>query len=77
MKITVTAKHIKNGKPQDSSSCPIGLALREQFLNEEIYVGISTVDVGSKFFGLSTRARSFVRKFDFGLPVKPFTFNLK
>lgn len=77
MKITVTAKHIKNGKPKKVSVCPIALSLKEQFPNKRICVEGYVIHIGNLSFSVSERARKFILKFDQKLPVKPFTFNLK
>ena len=78
MIVKVTMKHIKNGKKHDCRYCPIGLALKD--------AGINTMDKEhwvSKGFamwlknGVSRKFEDFSSKFDFGIPVKPFSFRVR
>jgi hypothetical protein len=79
--ITVTADHIAHGRPGSGRECAIALALWEAFPDaEDIGVGdFATVLVGDEpemATLLPEQAREFVRDFDDGQPVEPFTFDL-
>lgn len=79
MTITVTQKHIKEGKRNDIGGCPIALAAREQ-TKDSAFVWLSSLSlvIGGRFqqVRLPRRASKFVDLFDSGRPVKPFKFRL-
>ena len=82
--IEVRQSHIDHGQRNSCKACPIGLAMRERlgpFCNG--------VTVGQKFatvlgadkntpqrFAMPTVTAAFVERFDFGFPVKPFSFRV-
>lgn len=80
LKINVTQQNIIKGRKYTSKSCPIALAFKE--------AGIKKVEVknlqfllrkseDSIMYDLPRMARKFIRAFDEGRPVKPFSFNVK
>ena len=81
--IYVEQWHIDKGKPAECGSCPVALAvkdvLRESFL---VNVGMCTVavftDDGSQSWGddLPEVANRFIDRFDLGMRVSPFSFEL-
>lgn len=86
MKIRVTKKDIKEGKPKSCAKCPIALAVTRKTGYRWILVG-GCVDVyksrrkmadedSYKTAILPLDAHSFIRRFDQGYPVEPFTFDL-
>lgn len=78
MKIEVTQEDISNGIPDDCDYCPIALAAKRAGMesvlvyNSRIIARDEEVDAP-----LSIRARRFVRRFDAGLRVKPFNFEVR
>lgn len=84
MKIKVTEKHIGEGLAGNAKHCPIALAGLEAIEGAtRVRVGFSTMNVqikGSdrqKFLDLPYEAKTFVRRFDNGDPVKPFEFEIE
>ena len=79
--IPVTEEHISRGRPLDSSSCPIALALIDEGCEEVEAApeGISCWVVppgpGGRIFGVSRRVVQFMEDFDAdcGKPPEPFT----
>lgn len=85
IKIHVTSEHIKNGKVCLADACPIYLALEERTGDTNIRVRsdhVARITAPSDIMGVVSRriatlprsARRFIRKFDMGKPVQPFTF---
>lgn len=80
MKISVTAEHIKKGKRQHCSLCPIALAMIDAGI-EDPYVHTNVVLTGIDYesrgyFTLSPAAKRFISRFDCGRAVEPFEFEL-
>ncbi len=79
-KIFVTKKHIKKGKRRKMLSCPIALALKQKFKDQEPEVSSEEVALWSngdqQFYTLPQKAQKFVEDFDEGKKVKPFIFCL-
>ena len=80
MKVNVTAKHIRKGKRSQPCHCPIALALKEQ-LHKEVEVGPYDMFFlyRKKIAGEAKTPDSayyFIRAFDKGHKVKPFTFEV-
>jgi len=78
MQIRVTSKHIKRGKPQQSVTCPIALAVAEKLHKR---AGVDQIDilyrdVRGQWYSCKTPdiVAAFIEDFDIGKPVKPFTF---
>ena len=84
MTITVSAEDIRCGIPNEPCRCPIALATRR--VNPSLQVVVSTKDVSLmssfadlsyKCYDLPAEAKEFVRKFDVGDDVQPFSFELE
>lgn len=84
MKITVTKKHIDAGIRNDCERCPIALAILESVPDS----ASPTVDHSEISFLKDNRftlvhsdtprsAEEFIERFDNGLPVQPFTFEIE
>ena len=83
MKITVTPLDIVAGARGEPCSCPIALAIRRQIPGSDPLVtpeevGIEWDDrrVDYPAYDLPQEARDFIGRFDAGLPVDPFEFDL-
>lgn len=75
MKVKVTDECIRKGFPGEETSCPIALALWDQF---QIQCKIKTnmVEHGYKSITLPKEAIKFIEHFDSSMPVYPFEFDL-
>lgn len=75
MKISVTQKHIDRGIRENMRSCPIALAIRER-IGAEVSVGANYAHCPGKgvWWMLPIKINDFIREFDRGIEVKPFTF---
>jgi hypothetical protein len=82
-RITVSQRSIREGTPDDCSTCPVALALKKAFKGR-----VNDVNVDDKFICLdidgdyvvvkSPRSVTrFVKAFDEGRNVRSFSFNLK
>lgn len=80
MRINVTAEDIANGQPHRCSWCPVALALRRHLLAAKVSVAskiIVTLEDGTGFVkDTPLEACNFIRDFDNGRSVIPFTFDL-
>jgi hypothetical protein len=74
-KITVRRKHIRAGLVKSGTRCPIALACKEH--SENVHVGVDCTLIDSYFNRLPRSAQRFIKAFDAGRPVKPFTFILQ
>jgi hypothetical protein len=76
MKIEVTADDIAEGVPEDGIGCPIACALNRLTGDryEVDYEEVTTPD--GRVIDLPPEARAFIRRFDRGDEVAPFTFEL-
>lgn len=81
--INVTAEHIAQGVQAECTRCPIALAIGEA-LPDATYVSVNLraielTDGPHEVYlqdPLPIRARAFIREFDNGWPVRPFSFEL-
>jgi hypothetical protein len=84
--INVTAEHIAAGERENCERCPVALAIRDAFPHL-VYIevapeGISISLRGADIWGLKAHVdvarevQEFIRAFDSGEPVEPFTFEL-
>lgn len=82
MKISITKKHIADGKPGNAKSCPIALALLD---HKDVYDIVSvnpftmafwSRDLHYRWYTLPRRASDFVVAFDMGRDVTPFEFEV-
>ncbi len=77
MKVTVTAEDIKKGCQAHRNRCPIALALKRLGM-KGVKVGTFQVELdGSDVYPLPVEAQRFIRKFDYGAKVNPFTFTMR
>jgi hypothetical protein len=78
MKITVTAEHIRYGRPCDLLSCPVALAIRDAEWAAFPWVTGGAVEVlGTRInVSLPEEACRFISAFDSGMVVSPFEFDL-
>lgn len=88
MRINVEQKHIDAGT-YEPESCPIALALRDQ-VHHMKYPSVwadGDIQFNGRFYAsaswplyqtrASRRVQQFIKHFDNGKPVEPFSFNLK
>ena len=80
MKINVTKKDIKYAKPGSQTLCPIANALRRKHPKSklaDIKVMPEHVFIYGEQADLPKTARRFIHKFDTGLKVAPFSFEME
>lgn len=80
VKVEVTKGDIENGSRSSARSCPISLAIRRTLKTKFSAVTWVMVDghvSGFPVVSLNSKTEQFVRFFDLGLKVKPFSFRLK
>jgi hypothetical protein len=75
MMIQVSPDNIRKGKRCDSSLCPVALAVREQFPNKMVTVGLQIL-IGCTGYRLTKRVRKIVADYDSLQDMKPFKFRL-
>ena len=75
LNVHVTQDDIKRGKSENPHLCPIACALRKQG-HERITVENWGIQVGRSkdYYDIPAKATAFIEAFDFGVPVKPFSF---
>lgn len=73
-KVEVAPIDITCGKRGSSSSCPIALALKRSFPGNPVHVGTLMITVDDDVAKLPNNAQDFVKNFDNGESVEPFTF---
>ena len=84
MKIKVTQKDIEEGYRGSCHDCPVALAFKRE-VKTAFEIGLS---VGAErilhrevhewdTYTLPKRAQTFIKRFDNGKPVEPFTFEIK
>lgn len=85
MVINVTKKHIKDGTVKSCNSCPVALAIKEQFPKMGVLVTrhqisifkIASTDYQIKLFKSPRSVQRFISSFDKGnSKLKPFSFIL-
>lgn len=85
MIVSIEQKHIDAGEIYSAYECPIALAVRDQYPDfqsvtvtpDDLYIGISLKHGTSEMFDMPDEASAFVRDFDKGKAVQPFTFEAK
>ena len=75
IKINVTQKDINSGVVDSGKKCPIARALKRKGF-EQVFVDTKTCLADGMEYGLPIEARNFIGQFDYGRPVKPFSFIL-
>lgn len=77
--IRVTQDHIDRGMEGNINLCPIAQAIRA--CTEYPYAWVGSIkwytSVGGESMMLPRKARRFIKRFDAGKPVKPFSFKLR
>lgn len=81
MTIHVTQAHIDNGTAKSCEFCPVAEAVREDSGVDCVVssIGLTLFPAGGKpwvSLFLPSEAKRFIRSFDRGLPVEPFSFEL-
>lgn len=76
MKISITRQHIKHGKRDRATLCPIALACKEKGF-KRIKIHYDEFEIDGHIGYLPQKACQFITAFDKGLPVEPFTFRLR
>jgi hypothetical protein len=75
--VHVTQKHIDNGEQCDGRECPIALAARDAFPDIHISVSHHYIFVDGKSQLLPVNVSRFIKTFDGGGMVKPFSFEVQ
>lgn len=79
LSINVTRGDIKKGKRGSRSSCPIAWAIRRCLRPDHclaVAVGEEIVSIDGKLFYLSEKPKDFIYRFDEGVKVAPFIFEI-
>lgn len=85
LKVEVTQQDIEKGEPHFCSSCPISLALTRAF-GEPMSIGYGEIWYGGVMDsqssrvcrqGFSKEVKEFIARFDNGIAVEPFSFELE
>lgn len=74
--IEVTQCHIDSGEPRSCQGCPVALALKSATLHGWA-VGVRSAMTGCHHRLLPHKTIEFIRAFDRGEDVKPFSFEFK
>jgi DNA gyrase inhibitor GyrI len=80
MKINVCQEHINRGERKRCDRCPIALAVKDKLESKDINVNAMGIFVGlyCQFkWHLPKSAQKFIKRFDAGGHVKPFTFEAR
>lgn len=77
LRVTVTANHIAQGRRESCYECPIELALISAGLrSDDVAVGRCIAWINDREYALPEPAQEFIRRFDEGVDVEPFSFEL-
>ena len=79
VRVQVTQQDIDDGKAGEAYRCPVALAARRAFPRQHVRVYapcIMLIESGYPTFDLPSEARRFVDRFDGGVHVEPFEFDL-
>jgi hypothetical protein len=74
--ITVTAQDIRSGQPKNSRGCPVALAMKRS-TQAEVFCGVTVASVNGGSVSLPLSATTFIRAFDHGDEVQPFSFTVE
>ena len=81
MLIHVTSEHIKNGQKGSLFACPIALAIKKKCYDVQVSAGSLWVKKQPDGYFTNMHfpkaVKAFVRKFDCGEEVAPFSFTLR
>lgn len=80
--IRVTAANIRDGRPENTASCPVALALKRCKPARWVadYDQLARRDanfIRGKSIPTPPKVAEFMHRFDKGLPVKPFAFRIR
>lgn len=80
VKVKVTEQHIRMGERENGHCCPLALAIKDALFIEAsklwpdgVFVSDMSVQFGRLRAPHTRKVEAFVRRFDQGKPVKPFT----
>jgi hypothetical protein len=75
--VEVKKRHINNGQPCKSSTCPVALAVKERVKSSRVCVNPYEICVDNLYCPTPKSVARFITKFDRGCkPVQPFNFYL-
>ena len=81
IKVEVTAQDIRRGKRGTCQLCPVAKTVKRVLgrgyrvsICDDIYVTAVKGDIGEVSFNMPVEAQTFINNFDYGRPVKPFSF---
>jgi hypothetical protein len=79
MRIRVTQECINDGVQCDCRACPVALAIRRKYPKRDVSVYRDEMLLRHPYrkISLPQRACDFITAFDEGMPIKPFSFELK
>ena len=81
MLIEVTREHISQGQRQECALCPVALAIKAVIPCTYCAVGVGSVQMIRRKqwydLDLPAKVQKFIKEFDLGLPVRPFSFELE
>jgi hypothetical protein len=84
VEFTVNQEDIVNGLKRNSRACPVALAAKRIFpygnccTGEGLKISVTGVNGCPIFFGLlPPKAKKFIKDFEEGKPVKPFSFKVE
>ncbi len=76
MRISVTQDHIRRGERYMCMRCPVALAVSEQTIAVFVKVNKTNIRVNGQTFRIDTGVRRWIKDFDVGDAVEPFSFEL-
>jgi len=76
MKVTVTVRDIQRGKACSARNCPIAHATKRAFHTKNVVV-LWNLRIDGRRYDMPNRALRFMRRFDDGESVAPFTFTVE
>lgn len=78
VKVEVTKQDIARGIKRDGYSCPVARAMKRTLHRRKIWVGWHYYQIGEDgaFITLPPTVTQFVKAFDSGKKVEPFTFEV-
>jgi len=74
--VRVEKEDIKNGMKMSNVCCPVALALNRTFQTTDVFVGCGVLRVGDKLRDVPRRVEKFIHRFDSGVRVRPFSFEI-
>ena len=81
--ITVTKGDIKRGVPSEGNFCPIAYAMQRKFSLKSADIEVADAEIWVRLsrymlsYIMPLTAQKFIKAFDGGKPVKPFSFVAK